>query len=100
MLDSLEVTENTAAGKTIGNLRTVDEDRNQQFSYTVAELGQESGFVAIEGDKLVMGTRSLDYEKTSQIRIVINSTDNGKPPKTLQVCCYMSWKLEYEYVWF
>lgn len=39
----------------------------------------------MQGDKLLTGTRMMDYEENSNLELVINSTDSGVPPQTIQV---------------
>lgn len=41
----------------------------------------------MQGDKLLTGTRMMDYEENSNLELVINSTDSGVPPQTIQVLC-------------
>lgn len=39
----------------------------------------------MQGDKLLAGSRMMDYEENSSLELVINSTDSGIPPQTIQV---------------
>lgn len=43
-------------------------------------------YFELQGDKLLAGTRMMDYEENSSLELVINSTDSGIPPHTIQVC--------------
>lgn len=46
----------------------------------------DSEYFEVQGDKLLAGTRMMDYEENSSVELVINSTDSGVPPQTIQVC--------------
>ncbi|KAJ8308605.1 hypothetical protein KUTeg_013479 [Tegillarca granosa] len=83
-LDKLTVDENSPPGTVIGTLKTEDLDKDQTFAYKVIESAPESGYFSIQGNKLVTGDKALDFEKVTEHQIFINSTDSGKPPKTIQ----------------
>ena len=39
----------------------------------------------MQGNKILAGMKSIDYEESSSLEVVVNSTDNGKPPQSIQV---------------
>ncbi|KAL5009032.1 hypothetical protein ScPMuIL_014613 [Solemya velum] len=84
-LDKKSVKESAPPRFAIGTLRTVDPDRGQTFSYSLAETGTDTGYFTVREDVLLVGDKSLDYERTSSYPITITSTDSGTPPKSLQV---------------
>lgn len=42
-------------------------------------------YFEVQGEKLLVGTKMMDYEENSSLELVINSTDSGIPPQTIQV---------------
>ena len=74
------VPENSVAA-TIGTLDTVDEDMNQEHTFSI--VSNSSSFV-VDGRilKLANGV-SLDYEAKSAYSLILNVTDNGMPQKSI-----------------
>lgn len=51
--------ENSAVDTVIGTLMTVDQDKNQQYKYTILDSGSGDGQIfKIDGDKLVVSILS------------------------------------------
>ncbi|XP_028399274.1 protocadherin Fat 4-like [Dendronephthya gigantea] len=70
-----------ANNKLIGELVTTDEDVSQSHVYTL----KGSTRFTIKGNKLYTSQgANLNYEEKQEFRIVIMSTDNGYPPKSVK----------------
>ncbi|XP_061173276.1 protocadherin Fat 4-like [Saccostrea echinata] len=81
MLSTLTVKENLDSGVEVAKLTTVDLDHNQVYVYSIID----AGYFEVVGDKLFTTTKQIDYEEDSSLELVINSTDSGVPPLTIQV---------------
>ncbi|KAL3873180.1 hypothetical protein ACJMK2_036328 [Sinanodonta woodiana] len=84
-LDITSIAENSAPGTVIGTLNTVDSDRGQMFIYSLLNSNVTNGYVDINGCKLIVGEKSLDYETLDKLHVFVNSADNGIPSKTVEV---------------
>jgi hypothetical protein len=72
------VVENTNSAL-IGEFSTVDDDPAHTHKYTL--VNSAGGKFVISGSRLLTAPNAnLDYESTSQISIVVRSTDSGRPP--------------------
>ncbi|XP_028399271.1 protocadherin Fat 4-like [Dendronephthya gigantea] len=70
-----------ANDKLIGELVTTDEDVSQSHVYTL----KGSTKFTIKGNKLFTSQRAdLNYEEKQEFTIEIMSTDNGRPPKSIE----------------
>ena len=68
----------------IDSLITDDEDQGQKFTYVLTNNPGVN--FEIRGDKLFASkSANLDYESTARYQITVNSTDNGNPPKSVQI---------------
>ena len=68
----------------IDTLLTEDEDQGQNYSYIL--ISNPGGNFEIRGDKLFASKNAhLDFESTSSYQITVKSTDNGNPPKSVQI---------------
>ena len=75
-----QVKEN-ANDKLIGELVTRDEDVSQSHIYAL----KGSRKFTIKGNKLYTSQRAdLNYEEKQEFKIVVVSTDNGRPPKSVE----------------
>ena len=67
----------------IGDLVTSDEDSSQSHSYTLRN-SSNSRFT-LKGSRLyTTQAANLDYEEQREFEIVVASTDDGTPPKTVE----------------
>lgn len=76
----------------IGELVTSDEDTSQSHSYTLKN-SSNSRFI-LKGNRLFTTlTADLDYEQQQEFEIVVASTDDGKPRKTVvqRLTIQVSW---------
>jgi gliding motility-associated-like protein len=75
-LDGNQIEENSPASSYIGTLRTIDEDKNDQFKYSLVAGagGKDSPSFKLEGDKLYTAA-SLDFESKPTLEIRIKSED-------------------------
>ena len=46
----------------------------------------------MQGNKILAGVKRIDYEESSSLEVVVNSTDSGKPPQSIQVHRYVRYK--------
>lgn len=68
----------------IDTLLTDDEDQGQSFSYML--LSNPGGNFEIRGEKLFASRNAtLDFESSPSYHIKVRSTDNGTPPKYIEV---------------
>lgn len=68
----------------IDTLLTEDEDQGQNYTYTL--VSNPGGNFEIRGDKLFASKNAnLDFETTASYQITVKSTDNGNPPKSVQI---------------
>lgn len=77
------VTENQQAA-VVGDLMTVDEDRNQKFTYSL--LSDGGGPFVIVGNEVRLKTgTSVDYETNMQFNIRVKVTESGSvQPKSFE----------------
>ena len=62
----------------VGDLITVDEDKNQSHRYTL--ISDARGRFSVDGNQLIVSsTANLDYENSTEHTIILKSTDNGTP---------------------
>ncbi|KAJ8308291.1 hypothetical protein KUTeg_013165 [Tegillarca granosa] len=81
-VDVLEVDENIENVK-IADLSTDDPDVGQTFTYNI-KSGDE-GIFEIQGNELkVKSGVEIDYEKKNKYILLLEVTDSGTPPKTLE----------------
>ncbi|XP_062519525.1 protocadherin alpha-C2-like [Corticium candelabrum] len=79
------VFENSTSGTHVGWLHTIDEDRDQSHNYSVIAQSDNQGLFAIDGNALVVASGALlDFEEQSEHVLVIESTDNGTSPLSVQ----------------
>lgn len=76
VLNSVSVLENTPTGTLITTLRTVDDDVDQTYNYS---LVSKAGAVSIlsDGRVVVSDSKLLNYEISQSIHFVVKSTDSG-----------------------
>lgn len=68
----------------IDSLLTEDEDQGQSYNYVL--LSNPGGNFEIRGDKLFASKNaSLDFESSPSYQITVKSTDNGNPPKSVEI---------------
>lgn len=68
-------------GANIGFLSTVDQDKNDVFTYKTSH----SDVFTVLGNMLMLQSNvSLNYEEFALYVLIINSTDNGVPPMSVQ----------------
>ena len=81
--DSASVAENSINVQ-IDTLLTDDEDQGQRFTYVLSR--NPGGNFEIRGDKLFASRNAtLDFESSPSYQIKVISTDNGSPPKSIEV---------------
>ncbi|CAM4782539.1 unnamed protein product [Rotaria magnacalcarata] len=77
-LSNLVISENTTIGSTIGIINVIDVDFNQTITFTTV-----NPIFTIENDRLIL-KRKLIYDIQQHIPIVIQATDNGQPPISIE----------------
>ncbi|CAF4767763.1 unnamed protein product [Rotaria socialis] len=77
-LSNLVISENTTIGSTIGIINAIDLDFNQTKTFTTM-----NPTFAIEDNRLIL-KRKLIYDIQQHIPIIIQATDNGQPPISIE----------------
>ena len=75
-LSAATVAENAAQGTDVGTLTTTDVDAGDTFTYSITAQDVSAAF-QISGDKLQVGTGTLDFESTPSVSVTVRSTDSG-----------------------
>ena len=75
-LSAATVAENAAQGTDVGTLSTSDVDAGDTFTYSITAQDVSAAF-QISGDKLQVGTGTLDFESTPSVSVTVRSTDSG-----------------------
>ena len=75
-LSAATVAENAAQGTDVGTLSTTDVDAGDTFTYSITAQDVAAAF-QISGDKLQVGTGTLDFESTPSVSVTVRSTDSG-----------------------
>ena len=69
-------------GAVVGGLVTTDDDTSQKHTYKL--INDAGGRFVVAGDQIkVSNSANLDYESAAQHTIVVMSTDNGLPAKSV-----------------
>ena len=75
-LSSSTIAENSAVGTEVGTLTTTDMDAGDTFTYSITTQ-QVSAAFQIAGDKLQVGSGTVDFEATPTLSVTVRTTDSG-----------------------
>ena len=83
ILSTMRIAENTRDAL-VGDFLTIDDDSSQSHTYVLVNGGAGGRFVIVGNTLRVSKSATLDYETAPQYTIVVRSTDNGTPAKSIQ----------------
>ena len=75
-LSSSTIAENSAVSTEVGTLTTTDVDSGDTFTYSITTQDVSSAF-QIAGDKLQVGSGTVDFETTPTLSVTVRTTDSG-----------------------
>ena len=75
-LSSSTIAENSAVGTEVGTLTTTDVDVGDSFTYAITTQDVSAAF-QIAGDKLQVGSGTVDFETTPTLSVTVRTTDSG-----------------------
>ena len=75
-LSSSTIAENSAQGTEVGTLSTTDADAGDAFTYSIMAQDVSDAF-QIAGDKLQVGSGTVDFEATPTLPVTVRTTDSG-----------------------
>ena len=75
-LSSSTIAENSAVGTEVGTLTTTDADSGDTFTYSITTQDVSAAF-QIAGDKLQVGSGTVDFEATPTLSVTVRTTDSG-----------------------
>ena len=75
-LSGSTVAENSAVGTEVGTLTTTDVDVGDTFTYSITTQDVSAAF-QIAGDKLQVGSGTVDFEATPTLSVTVRTTDSG-----------------------
>ena len=75
-LSSSTIAENSALGTEVGTLTTTDVDAGDTFTYSITTQDVSAAF-QIAGDKLQVGSGTVDFEATPTLSVTVRTTDSG-----------------------
>ncbi|XP_066935500.1 protocadherin Fat 4-like isoform X3 [Clytia hemisphaerica] len=78
---SITIAESADIGSLVATLTTVDHDKGQQHTYTLLD---DAGVLRLSNNNQLVLTKKLVFGVTKDFEIFLESTDNGKPPLSLQ----------------
>ena len=75
-LSSSTIAENSAESTEVGSLTTTDADVGDTFTYSITTQDVSAAF-QIAGDKLQVGSGTVDFEATPTLSVTVRTTDSG-----------------------
>ena len=76
VLSGSTIAENSAQGTEVGALSTTDVDSGDTFTYSITAQDVSEAF-QIAGDKLQVGSGTVDFEATPTLSVTVRTTDSG-----------------------